>query len=62
MPALTRAAPYLRTELAHAMRLRVAPHISFQPDTALEYAMHVDSLLKQPAVARDLVSPPAAED
>ncbi len=62
LPALTRAAPYLRTELAHAMRLRVAPHISFQPDTALEYAMHVDSLLKQPAVARDLISPPAAED
>ena len=54
LPALTRAAPYLRAELAKAMRLRVAPHVSFQPDTALEYAMHVDSLLHSPEVARDL--------
>ena len=54
LPALTRAAPYLRGELAKALRLRVAPSLSFQPDTALEYAMHVDALLKAPEVARDL--------
>ena len=54
LPALKRAAPYLRGELAKEMRLRVAPQISFQPDTAIEYAMHVDALLKQPEVARDL--------
>ena len=54
LPALTRAAPYLRGELAKAMRLRVAPQVSFQPDTALEYAMHVDALLHSPEVARDL--------
>ncbi len=54
LPALTRAAPYLRAELAKAMRLRVAPQVSFQPDTALEYAMHVDALLHSPEVARDL--------
>ena len=54
LPALTRAAPYLRGELAKAMRLRVAPQLSFQADTALEYAMHVDALLHRPEVARDL--------
>ncbi len=54
LPALTRAAPYLRGELAKGMRLRVAPQVSFQPDTALEYAMHVDALLHSPEVARDL--------
>ena len=54
LPALKLLSPYLRGELAKAMRLRVAPHISFQPDTALEYAMHVDALLKAPDVARDL--------
>ena len=54
LPALKLVAPYLRGELAKAMRLRVAPHVSFQPDTALEYAMHVDALLKAPDVARDL--------
>ena len=49
-----RVAPYLRGQLAHAMRLRVAPDVSFQPDTALEYALHVDKLLHQPEVLRDL--------
>ena len=54
LPALRRVAPYLRTQVAQALRLRVAPDISFQPDTALEYAMHVDALLHRPEVARDL--------
>ena len=57
LPSLARVAPYLRTELAKAMRLRVAPHISFQADTALEYAMHVDALLHSPEVSRDLEKP-----
>ena len=54
LPALKRAAPYLRTQVAHEMRLRVAPMMSFQPDTTLDYAMHVDALLRRPEVARDL--------
>lgn len=54
LPALRRAAPYLRAQLAHELRLRVAPELSFQPDTALEYAMHIDELLHKPEVARDL--------
>ena len=56
LPALRRLAPYLRTQVAHEMRLRVAPAISFQPDTTLDYAMHVDALLRAPEVARDLAS------
>ena len=59
LPALRRAAPYVRTQLAHQLRLRVAPQVSFQPDTALEYAMHVDRLLRAPDVARDLGADPA---
>lgn len=68
LPALKRAAPYFRVQLAHEMRLRVAPQVSFQPDTTLDYAMHVDSLLRAPEVARDLApavpppSPPADTD
>ncbi len=54
LPALKLAAPYLRGELAKGMRLRVVPRLSFQADTALDYAMHVDALLKTPDVARDL--------
>ncbi len=64
LPALKRAAPYFRMQLSHEMRLRVAPQVSFQPDTTLEYAMHVDSLLRAPEVARDLAPtvPPTDTD
>lgn len=54
LPALKRAAPFLRTQVAHDMRLRIAPMLSFQPDTTLDYATHVDQLLRRPDVARDL--------
>ena len=54
LPALRRAVPFLRRELAHALRLRYAPDLSFQADTSLDYAMHVDELLHRPEVQRDL--------
>ncbi|MDQ2804896.1 MAG: 30S ribosome-binding factor RbfA [Pseudomonadota bacterium] len=54
LPALKRAAPFLRSELSHGLRLRGVPRLSFQPDTALDYAMEVDALLRRPEVARDL--------
>lgn len=54
LPALHRAAAYLRGEVARAVRLRMAPELSFQPDTALEYAMGISKLLSRPEVARDL--------
>jgi len=61
LPALKRAAPYFRAQVAHELRLRVAADISFQPDTALEYAVHIDRVLHLPEVARDLAKK-AAED
>jgi ribosome-binding factor A len=54
LPALQRAAPYLRGQVAHALHLRFAPDLTFQPDHALEYATKIDRLLHQPEVARDL--------
>ena len=54
LPALRRAAPYLRAQIAHAMRLRHAPELSFQPDTTLDEAAHISELLRSPDVARDL--------
>ena len=56
LPALRRAAPFLRGQVAQALRLRVAPDLSFQADTSIDYAMHVDELLHAPEVARDLES------
>ena len=54
LPVLKRAAPFLRGQVAHALRLKFAPDLSFQPDTALEYATKIERLLHKPEVARDL--------
>jgi ribosome-binding factor A len=54
LPALKRAAPYLRRQVGQALRLRSAPELLFRPDHALDYAMEIDRLLHEPAVARDL--------
>ena len=54
LPVLKRAAPFLRGQVAHALQLRYAPDLSFQPDHALEYATKIDRLLHAPEVARDL--------
>lgn len=54
LPALRRATPFLRAEVAHALRLRFAPYLTFQPDHALERAKEIDRLLDSPDVARDL--------
>jgi len=54
LPALKRAAAYLRGQVAHALRLRFAPDLAFQPDHALDYATRIDRLLHTPEVARDL--------
>ena len=57
LPALKRATPFLRANVAHALRLKFVPDLSFQPDTALEYATKIDRLLHQSEVERDLEKP-----
>lgn len=52
--ALNRAAPYLRGQVAKALRLQFAPRIGFQLDTSFDYADRIDRLLHAPSVARDL--------
>lgn len=54
VPALMLAAPYLRGQVAKALRLRVAPELTFTPDHALDYAMKIDELMHRPDIARDL--------
>jgi ribosome-binding factor A len=61
IPALKRATPYLRGQIAKAMKLRVVPDLSFQPDTALDYAMEINRLMHQPVVAQDLLTTPPEE-
>jgi ribosome-binding factor A len=54
LPALQRATPFLRGQVARALRLKFAPELTFQPDHALDYAAKIDRLLHIPDVARDL--------
>lgn len=57
LPALRRANPYLRSQVAHGLRLRYAPELTFEPDHALDQAMTIDRLLHLPEVQRDLDQP-----
>ena len=54
LAALRRAAPFLRAQLARALRLRGVPEVHFQADTSIDNAMHIETLLHAPEVARDL--------
>lgn len=54
MPALARAAPYLRAETGRGLRLRNIPDLHFQPDHTLDYATKVNEILHLPEVRRDL--------
>jgi len=56
LAGLTRAAPFLRREVAHLVQLRVAPEFSFAADTSFDRAKRIDELLNSPAVRRDLDS------
>ena len=56
LPALGRAAPFLRGQVAKALPLRYAPALSFRPDEALDYATKINQLMRDPAVQRDLAS------
>jgi ribosome-binding factor A len=54
LPALKRAAPFLRAQVAHGLRLRYAPDLHFEADSSLDQAMHLDALLRADPVRRDL--------
>jgi ribosome-binding factor A len=49
---LDEAAVYLRGPLGRALRLRIAPHLHFQPDTELEQSQRLDELIHR-AVRED---------
>ena len=51
---VNRAAPYLRRRMAQAVRLKFVPKVSFHIDTSFDEASHIDNLLNNPAVIRDL--------
>ncbi|UMM64397.1 30S ribosome-binding factor RbfA [Aristophania vespae] len=62
LPALKRVAPFLRTALSRALRLRIVPELHFQPDTSLDHAMEIETLIRSPAVQRDLKGEPLEQE
>ncbi len=52
--ALNRAAPFIRRRIGRAVKLRYLPSINFVADATFDQAQHIDALLRDPAVARDL--------
>lgn len=53
--ALAGAAKFLRYEIAHSTQLKHTPALRFMYDTSFDIANEMESLLKSPEVARDLV-------
>jgi len=54
LAGLTRCAPYLRGQLAKAVRLKFAPALGFRLDTSFDRASHIEEVLRRPEVAADL--------
>ncbi len=54
LPALKRVSPFLRSQIAPKLGLRVTPELKFLPDQALEEATKINKLLHAPEVLRDL--------
>lgn len=52
--ALRRNRKHIRGLLAPRLKLKYMPDLRFELDTALDYAGHIDDILKDPKVARDL--------
>ena len=46
MEALRKAAGFIRRELGKRMDLRYTPELIFELDTSIEYAAHINELLK----------------
>jgi ribosome-binding factor A len=60
--ALNRAAGYFRREIAREIRLRHIPKRGFEADTSFAYSSHIDALLAQPDVARDVARDVVGKD
>jgi len=59
---LRRVSPFLRAQVSKAVRLKFAPDLHFQPDTALDYAAHISKVMQRPEVVQDLKPPAKVQD
>ncbi|PKP98100.1 MAG: ribosome-binding factor A [Alphaproteobacteria bacterium HGW-Alphaproteobacteria-13] len=54
--ALRTNTAYLQREVAHRIRMKYAAKLKFLPDESFDEASHIDALLRDPKVLRDLES------
>lgn len=54
--ALNRASGYFRTEIGHELDLHYTPKISFRLDESFENAAHIENLLRQERVRKDVTA------
>ena len=54
--ALRTNTAYLQREVAHRIRMKYAAKLKFLPDESFDEASHIEKLLRDPKVARDLES------
>lgn len=54
LEALTRHSKFIRSEIAHAVDLRVAPEVRFREDETFEEVSRIDRLLHSEKVRRDV--------
>ncbi len=52
--ALNRAQPFVRRQIAKAVKLKYLPGLNFKADPSFDEARRIDDLLADPMVARDL--------
>lgn len=52
--ALNNVVGFFRHELARMVQMRYVPRLSFKPDHSFEYAQRIETILHNPAVAKDL--------
>ena len=52
--ALRTNTAYLQREVAHRVRMKYAAKLKFLPDESFDEASHIEKLLRDPKVARDL--------
>ena len=60
--ALRTNTAYLQREVAHRIRMKYAAKLKFLADESFDEASHIDKLLRDPKVARDLESDGESQD
>ena len=54
LEALRRNARFIRGEVGHRLRTKYTPDLTFRLDDSFANATHIDSLLRNPRISRDL--------